>query len=68
MSKKSYSVGITPANFEVVKRTLQTAVDFDWKKTKTVEELRKSTGMTVRQARGIVQEEFDTLRRWEDNE
>jgi|FLOH01.1.fsa_nt_gi hypothetical protein len=68
MSKKSYSEGITPANFEVVKRTLQTAVDFDWKKTKTVEELRKSTGMTVRQARGIVQEEFDTLRRWEDNE
>ena len=65
MSKKSH-IGITPANFEAVKKTLQVAIDFGWKKTKTVDELRKSTGMTVRQARDIVTDEFATLRRWED--
>ena len=66
MSKKSYHDGITPSNFEVVKKTLQTAVDFGWKKTKTVEELRKSTGMTVRQARDIVKNEFEGMRGWEN--
>ena len=67
MSKKSYVDGITPANFEVVKNTLQTSVDFGWTKTKTVDELRKSTGMTVRQARDIVKNEFAGMREW-DNE
>ena len=66
MSKKSFPKGITPANFETVKKTLQTAVDFDWKKTKTVDELRKATGMTVREAREIVTNEFEGLKRWED--
>ena len=67
MSKKSaYPKGITPSNFEVVKNTLQTAVDYDWKKTKTVEELRKATGMTVRDARDIVASEFEGVKRWED--
>ena len=66
MSKKSFVDGITPSNFEVVKTTLQTAIDFGWKKTKTVDELRKSTGMTVRQARDIVKNEFEGVRRWED--
>ena len=66
MSKKSeYPDGITPKNFVVVKKTLQTAVDFQWNKTKTVEELRKY-GMTVRQARDLVQTEFQGMRRWED--
>ena len=68
MSKKSFPKGITPSNFDVVKKTLQTAIDFDWKKTKTVEELRKATGMTVRDARDIVTNEFADIKRWEDNE
>ena len=67
MSKKSYPDGITPANFEVVKNTLQHAVDFGWKKTKTVDQLRKA-GMTVRQARELVKQEFENTRRWEDGE
>jgi len=68
MSKKSaYPKGITPSNFNVVKNTLQTAIDYDWKKTKTVEELRKATGMTVRDARDIVANEFADVRRWEDD-
>jgi len=66
MSKKSYPDGITPANFTVVKDTLQTAVDFGWTKTKTVDELRKSAQMTVRQARELVKQEFENTRRWED--
>ena len=54
MSKKSqYPDGINPQNFQVVKKTLQTAVDFQWKKTKTVNELRNIAGMTVRQARDL---------------
>jgi len=66
MSKKSgYPDGITPKNFQVIKSTLQTAVDFQWNKTKTVEELRKY-GMTVRQARELVKNEFQGMRRWED--
>ena len=64
--KSAYPKGITPSNFEVVKNTLQTAVDYDWKKTKTVEELRKATGMTVRDARDIVASEFEGVKRWED--
>ena len=68
MSKKSYPDGITPSNFTVVKNTLQTAVDFGWNKTKTVDELRKSAGMTVRQARELVKNEFEQARRWEDGE
>ena len=67
MSKKSaVPKGITTSNFEVVKNKLQTAVDYDWKKTKTVEELRKATGMTVRDARDIVASEFEGVKRWED--
>ena len=66
MSKKNYPDGITPANFSVVKTTLQTAADFGWTKTKTVDELRKSGHMTVRQARELVKNEFGMLRRWED--
>ena len=67
MSKKSENPeGINPKNFVVVKKTLQTAVDFQWNKTKTIEELRKSAGMTVRQARELVKAEFEGLRGWED--
>lgn len=68
LSQKSFPDGITPTNFEVVKKTLQTAVDYGWKKTKTVDELRKYTGMTVRQARDIVQSEFEGIRKWEDSD
>ena len=55
-------------NFQVVKNTLQSAVDHGWKKTKTVEQLRKYGHMTVRQAREIVKSEFESIRRWEDGE
>ena len=68
MSQKSYPDGITPTNFTVVKNLLQTAVDYGWKKTKTVDELRKSAGMTVRQARELVKNEFAGMREWENDE
>tara|TARA_R110000824_G_scaffold337826_1_gene524375 strand:- start:842 stop:1315 length:474 start_codon:yes stop_codon:yes gene_type:complete len=65
-SKKDYD-GINPANFEIVKSILQDSVDFGWKKTKTVNTLRKSAIMTVRQAREIVNKELGQTRRWEDD-
>jgi len=68
MSKKNFPVGITPTNFNVVKKTLQSSVDFGWTKTKTVNELRKFASMTVRQARDVVKNEFESTRRWEDGE
>ena len=68
MSKKSFPDGITPTNFEVVKKTLQTAIDFNWTKGKTIEELRKFAGMTVRDARELVRNEFDVVKKWEDDE
>ena len=66
LSKKSYQDGITPSNFEVVKDILQTSVDFGWKKTKTVDELRNKAHMTVREAREVVKNELDQTRRWDD--
>ena len=68
MSKKNFPEGITPTNFSVVKKTLQSSIDFGWTKTKTVDELRKFASMTVRQARDIVKNEFESTRRWEDGE
>ena len=68
MSQKNYFDGITPSNFNTVKKTLQTAVDFGWKKTKTVDELRKMAGMTVRDARELVKHEFQGMRKWEDGD
>ena len=68
MSKKNFPVGITPSNYDVVKKTLQSSVDFGWTKTKTVNELRKFASMTVRQAREVVKNEFESTRRWEDGE
>ena len=67
MSKKSYPTGITPDNFDVVKSILQTSVDFGWKKTKTVDELRSKAFMTVRDAREIVKSELESTRRWDDD-
>jgi len=66
MSRKNYPDGITPTNFEVVKTTLQDAVDFGWTKQKSIDMLRKNAMMTVRQARDIVTAEFENVRRWED--
>lgn len=66
--KKNFPDGITPTNYSLVKTTLQTAVDFGWKKTKTVEELRKAGGMTVRQARELYDNEFYGLQNWEDEQ
>ena len=68
LSRKNFPDGITPANFEAVKRTLQTSVDFGWTKKKTEEELRNKAFMTVRQARQIVKDELGQTRRWEDDE
>ena len=68
MSKKNFPVGITPSNYDVVKKTLQSSVDYGWSKTKTVDELRKFASMTVRQAREVVKNEFESTRRWEDGE
>jgi DNA-directed RNA polymerase subunit RPC12/RpoP len=63
---KKFPDGINPANYEVIKSTLQTAVDFQWSKTRTVDELRSKAGMTVRQARELVKNELGQTRRWED--
>jgi hypothetical protein len=60
--------GINQANYKVIKDTLQSAVDMQWKKTKTVNELRSRAGMTVRQARELVKSELADTRRWEDEE
>jgi len=68
MSKKSLPNGITPSNFQVVKNTLQTAIDFGWTKQKTIDELRSKSGITVRDARDIVKNEFSSVRRWEDKD
>ena len=37
LSRKSYPKGITPLNYEAVKRTLQQGLDFGWTKKRTVE-------------------------------
>lgn len=65
--RKNFPKGITPDNFDLVKTTLQTALDFGWKKTKTVDELRKVTKMTVRDAREIVDNELGAFERWESD-
>ena len=67
MSKKSYPNGITPDNFDVVKSILQTSIDFGWKKTKTVDELRTKAFMTVRDAREVVKSELESTRRWDND-
>jgi hypothetical protein len=68
MSQKNFPTGITPDNFDVVKKTLQSAADYNWNKSKTVDELRKFTKITVREARNIVKNEFGMMRRWEDDD
>jgi len=67
MSKKSYPDGITPDNFSLVKSILQTSVDFGWKKTKTIDELRNKAFMTVRDAREVVKSELESTRRWDND-
>ena len=66
LSQKAYPDGITPDNYNVVKNVLQTSVDFGWTKSKTIAQLRKDAHMTVRSARDLVKQEFDSMRRWED--
>ena len=60
--KKKYS-----PSYDVVKSILQTSVDFGWKKTKTVDELRTKAFMTVRDAREIVKSELESTRRWDND-
>tara|TARA_B110000014_G_C19832513_1_gene431704 strand:+ start:245 stop:679 length:435 start_codon:yes stop_codon:yes gene_type:complete len=52
-------VKIDAASSEFVKETLETAVSESWTKTKTVAELRKSEGMTIKKARELVKEAFE---------
>jgi hypothetical protein len=66
MSKKSFKDGITPNNFDKVKEILNKAIEYDWNKGQTVDELRKAD-MTVRQARELVKNEFDVMKRWEND-
>ncbi len=68
LEPKPYPDGITSANFEMVKKTLQDSIDFDWTKKKTVEELRSKAFMTVREARDVVKSELSDVKRWEDDE
>ena len=68
LENKKYPDGINQSNFKVIKDTLQSAVDMQWKKTKTVNELRSRAGMTVRQARELVKSELANTRRWEDED
>ena len=68
LSRKNYPKGITPLNFEAVKRTLQSGIDFGWTRKKTTDELRKKAFMTVRDARDLVKNEYEGVRRWEDEE
>ena len=68
MSRKNFPKGITPLNFEAVKRTLQSGIDFGWTKKKTIDELRTKAFMTVRDARDIVKVEYESVRRWDDEE
>jgi hypothetical protein len=68
MSKKNFPEGITPDNFEVVKSILQLSLDFGWKKTQTVDELRNKAFMTVRDARDVYDNELSNTRRWENGE
>jgi DNA-directed RNA polymerase subunit RPC12/RpoP len=62
--KMAFPKGINATNYEMVKSTLQTSLDFGWTKGKTVDELRKF-GISVRNARDIVKSEFDGMRQWE---
>ena len=54
-------VEVTASSSDFVKTTLETAVAEGWTKTKTVEELRKSEErMTIKKARDLVKEAFDS--------
>ena len=68
LEPKKFPEGITPTNFEVVKKTLQDSIDFDWTKKKTVEELRTKALMTVREARDLVKQELADTKRWEEED
>ena len=66
LKQSEYGDGINPSNYKFVKDTLQSSINFNWTKKKTVEELRKYAGVTVRQAREIIKNELSETRRWED--
>ncbi len=50
---------VSAESSDFVKTTLATAVSEGWTKTKTVQELRKSEGMTIKRARELTKEAFD---------
>jgi len=50
---------VEASSSDFVKTTLETAVSEGWTKTKTVQELRKSEGMTIKKARDLVKAAFD---------
>ena len=49
---------VSSTSSDSAKATLGTAISEGWTKTKTVEELRKSEGMTIKKARELVKEAF----------
>jgi len=53
------TIKIDVASSDFVKETLETAISQKWTKTKTVAELRKSEGMTIKKARELVKEAFE---------
>lgn len=63
--RKKFPSGITPENFEVVKSTLQTALDFGWTKSKIEDQLRKYANMTVRDSKDLIKNEMEAFNRWE---
>jgi hypothetical protein len=52
------AIAISAESSEFVSTTLKTAVSEGWTKTKTVAELRKSEGMTIKKAKELVKEAF----------
>ena len=58
ISEKPEAIAISAESAEFVSTTMKTAVSEGWTKTKTIAELRKSEGMTVKKAKGLVDEAF----------
>ncbi len=52
------AVAADATSSDFVEVTLQAAVSEGWTKTKTVAELRKSEGMTIKKAKELVKEAF----------
>jgi hypothetical protein len=58
ISKTPEAIALSAQSAEFVSTTLETAVSEGWTKTKTVAQLRKSEGMTIKKAKELVKEAF----------